>query len=192
MNVTAPAAGLLKPAGVFLGSHGPAYLRHDGPEHVMAFAPTRSGKGVGLVVPTLLTWPGSAVIHDIKGENWQLTAGFRAQHGRVLLFDPTNAKSSAYNPLLEVRRGEWDDATHPNARTRASYLLDNYVPLSDAGVLQLVDEDRGEEEGGHEGARQVGEQDERACPALSGRFARGGWCRAGAGIPLSRCGRSAG
>ena len=66
------------------------------------------GKGVGLVVPSLLTWPGSAIVHDIKGENWQLTAGFRAQHGRVLLFDPTNAKSSAYNPLLEVRRGEWE------------------------------------------------------------------------------------
>jgi type IV secretion system protein VirD4 len=65
-------------------------------------------KGVGLVVPTLLTWPGSAIVHDIKGENWQLTAGFRARHGRVLLFDPTNAKSAAYNPLLEVRRGEWE------------------------------------------------------------------------------------
>jgi hypothetical protein len=70
--------------------------------------PTRSGKGVGLVIPSLLTWPGSAIVHDIKGENWQLTAGFRARHGRVLLFDPTNAKSSAYNPLLEVRRGEWE------------------------------------------------------------------------------------
>jgi type IV secretion system protein VirD4 len=67
------------------------------------------GKGVGLVVPSLLTWPGSAIVHDIKGENWQLTAGFRARHGRVLLFDPTNRKSSAaYNPLLEVRRGEWE------------------------------------------------------------------------------------
>jgi methylmalonyl-CoA epimerase len=40
-----------------------------------------------------------------------------------------------------VRRGEWEDATHPNVRTRASYLLDNYVPLADAGVLQLVDDD---------------------------------------------------
>jgi methylmalonyl-CoA epimerase len=40
-----------------------------------------------------------------------------------------------------VRRGEWEDATHPHARNRASYLRDNYVPLADAGVLQLVDED---------------------------------------------------
>ena len=102
------AAGLLGPDGVVIGKFDHAYLRHDGPEHVLCFAPTRSGKGVGLVVPSLLTWPGSAIVHDIKGENWQLTAGFRARHGRVLLFDPTNASSSAYNPLLEVRRGEWE------------------------------------------------------------------------------------
>ena len=102
------AAGLLSADGVVLGKYTHDYLRHDGPEHVLCFAPTRSGKGVGLVIPTLLTWPGSAIVHDIKGENWQLTAGFRARHGRVLLFDPTNAKSSAYNPLLEVRRGEWE------------------------------------------------------------------------------------
>jgi type IV secretion system protein VirD4 len=101
-------AGLLDPDGVVLGKMERDYLRHDGPEHVLCFAPTRSGKGVGLVVPSLLTWPGSAIVHDIKGENWQLTAGFRAKHGRVLLFDPTNASSSAYNPLLEVRRGEWE------------------------------------------------------------------------------------
>ena len=48
------------------------------------------------------------MVHDIKGENWQLTAGFRAKHGRVLLFDPTNPASAAYNPLLEVRRGAWE------------------------------------------------------------------------------------
>ena len=102
------SAGLLGPDGVVLGRYDRDYLRHDGPEHVLCFAPTRSGKGVGLVVPTLLTWPASAIVHDIKGENWTLTAGFRAKHGRVLLFDPTNAGSSAYNPLLEVRQGEWE------------------------------------------------------------------------------------
>jgi type IV secretion system protein VirD4 len=101
-------AGLLGPDGVMLGRFDGEYLRHDGPEHVLCFAPTRSGKGVGLVVPSLLTWPGSAIVHDIKGENWQLTAGLRARFGRVLLFDPTNAESAAYNPLLEVRRGEWE------------------------------------------------------------------------------------
>ena len=99
-------AGLFDEAGVFLGKLRGSYLRHDGPEHVMAFAPTRSGKGVGLVVPTLLSWTGSAVIHDIKGENWQLTAGWRARFSHVLLFNPTDTRSAKYNPLLEVRRGE--------------------------------------------------------------------------------------
>jgi type IV secretion system protein VirD4 len=102
------AAQLMGQDGVVLGRFGRHYLRHNGPEHVLCFAPTRSGKGVGLVIPTLLTWPGSCVVHDIKGENWNLTSGFRARHGRVLLFDPTNRRSSAYNPLLEVRRGEWE------------------------------------------------------------------------------------
>lgn len=101
-------ASLLGPDGVVLGRYDQNYLRHDGPEHVLCFAPTRSGKGVGLVIPSLLTWPGSAIVHDIKGENWQLTAGFRSKYGRVLLFDPTNRSSAAYNPLLEVRRGEWE------------------------------------------------------------------------------------
>ena len=106
---TAPdvrASGLRGPDGVVLGRFGREYIRHNGPEHILCFAPTRSGKGVGLVVPTLLTWPASCVVHDIKGENYALTSGFRAKYGRVLLFDPTNSKSAAYNPLLEVRRGE--------------------------------------------------------------------------------------
>ncbi|WP_439888288.1 conjugal transfer protein TraG [Pseudomonas sp. MBLB4123] len=98
-------AGLTRPAGVFLDLFNEQYLRHEGPEHVLAFAPTRSGKGVGLVVPTLLAWPASAVIHDIKGENWSLTAGWRARFSHCLLFNPTDASSAAYNPLLEVRRG---------------------------------------------------------------------------------------
>jgi len=99
------AAGLFGRRGVFLGKFGRRYLRHDGPEHIMAFAPTRSGKGVGLVVPTLLGWSGSAIVHDIKGENWQLTAGWRSRFSHCLLFNPTDARSARYNPLLEVRRG---------------------------------------------------------------------------------------
>ncbi|WP_430649312.1 type IV secretory system conjugative DNA transfer family protein [Bradyrhizobium nanningense] len=51
---------------------------------VLCFAPARRGKGVRLVIPSLLTWPGSAIVHDIKGENWQLTAGLcdRRHSGR--------------------------------------------------------------------------------------------------------------
>lgn len=99
------AAGLFGARGVFLGRLGDNYLRHDGPEHVMCFAPTRSGKGVGLVLPTLLSWTSSAVVHDIKGENWQLTAGWRSHFSHCLLFNPTDARSARYNPLLEVRKG---------------------------------------------------------------------------------------
>ncbi|MCH4892355.1 MULTISPECIES: conjugal transfer protein TraG [Sphingomonadales] len=98
-------AGLLADSGVVLGQFQNNYLRHDGAEHVLCFAPTRSGKGVGLVIPTLLTWSGSAIVHDIKGENWDVTAGFRSTFSRTLRFDPTSLESSAYNPLLEVRRG---------------------------------------------------------------------------------------
>ena len=58
-NAEVRGAGLLQPDGVILGRHGRDYLRHNGPEHVLCFAPTRSGKGVGLVVPSLLTWPDS-------------------------------------------------------------------------------------------------------------------------------------
>ena len=99
------AAGLFDSTGVFLGRIEKNYLRHDGPEHVMCFAPTRSGKGVGLVLPTLLSWTSSAVVHDIKGENWHLTAGWRSRFSHCLKFDPTDACSARYNPLLEVRKG---------------------------------------------------------------------------------------
>jgi type IV secretion system protein VirD4 len=71
----------------------------------MAFAPTRSGQGRRPGRAHLLGWTGSAVVHDIKGENWQLTAGWRARFSHCLLFNPTDARSARYNPLLEVRRG---------------------------------------------------------------------------------------
>lgn len=83
------------------------YLRDDGPSHVLAFAPTRSGKGVGLVIPTLLIWPESCVVYDIKGENWAKTAGFRAHSGQVCFkFSPVEMENgSRFNPLAEVRIG---------------------------------------------------------------------------------------
>jgi type IV secretion system protein VirD4 len=80
-------------------------VRHDGPEHVLCFAPTRSGKGVGLVIPTLLSWPHSVLVYDIKKENWVLTAGWRRQFSHVWRFEPTAPDSVRFNPLLEVRRG---------------------------------------------------------------------------------------
>lgn len=84
------------------------YLRHSGPEHVLTYAPTRSGKGVGLVIPTLLSWSESAVITDLKGELWALTAGWRKKHAgnRVLRFEPATAEGGVqWNPLDEIRLG---------------------------------------------------------------------------------------
>ena len=82
------------------------YLKHAGPEHILAFAPTRSGKGVGLVIPTLLGWEESAVIFDIKGENWDRTAGYRVAAGHVCFrFAPVEEHSARFNPLAEVRIG---------------------------------------------------------------------------------------
>ena len=115
------AASLLGEDGAILGRLDRRYLRHDWPEHILCFAPTRSGKGVGLVVPTLLTWSGSVIVHDIKGENWTMTAGWRARFGRVLKFDPTSPDSDAYNPLLEVRRG---DCEVRDVQNIADILLD--------------------------------------------------------------------
>jgi type IV secretion system protein VirD4 len=96
--------------GVYVGAYatagGTRYLRHDGDEHVLAFAPTRSGKGVGLVLPTLLSWPHSVLVHDIKGENYALSAGWRAKElgSTVHRFDPASAAGSArFNPLDGVR-----------------------------------------------------------------------------------------
>lgn len=116
------SANLLHNDGVFLGKFDPkcvpfsgskprknlTYLRHDGPEHVLAYAPTRSGKGVGLVIPTLLTWPESVVVHDLKKENWNITAGIRSKFSHALLFDPTSRDSVCFNPLLEVRPGDYE------------------------------------------------------------------------------------
>src|SRR6476646_2411164 len=108
------ATGLLDAQqGVYVGgwcagrSNRLHYLRHNGPEHVLAFAPTRSGKGVGLVIPTLLAWAESAVVYDIKGENWAKTAGFRSKCGHLCFkFSPVElANGSRFNPLAEVRIG---------------------------------------------------------------------------------------
>jgi len=84
------------------------YLRHNGPEHVLTYAPTRSGKGVGLVVPTLLSWPHSAVITDLKGELWAMTAGWRQKHAKnkVIRHEPAALDGgAAWNALDEIRIG---------------------------------------------------------------------------------------
>ena len=98
---------LRAPTGVLLGSKAGRMLSFGGSEHVLLYAPTRSGKGVGVVIPNLLSWPDSAVVLDIKRENYDATAGFRAAYGqRVHLFDPLAAdgRTARYNPLGHVDR----------------------------------------------------------------------------------------
>ncbi len=123
--------GLLAGKGVIIGQHANLYLRHDGPEHVLCFAPTRSGKGVGLVVPTLLTWPHSAIVHDIKGENWELTAGFRSRFSRTL--HPEGS--------LE-RRNHWEKTSHALLVGAILHVLYAEPDKTLAGVANFLSDPR--------------------------------------------------
>jgi len=98
--------------GLFVGKlRRNKYVRFDGPEHVACYAPTRSGKGVGLVIPNCLLYEASLVCLDVKKENFAATAGIRAKAGqKVILFDPLapDGRTARYNPLSYVRRGTLD------------------------------------------------------------------------------------
>jgi len=104
------------------------YLRHSGPEHVLCYAPTRSGKGVGLVIPTLLSWQQSAVITDLKGELWALTAGWRQKEAKnqVLRFEPASADSGVvrWNPLDEIRFDEASGFNVGDVQNLATLIVD--------------------------------------------------------------------
>ena len=101
-------AGLLDGEGVILGRlggwgpFGGELLTLPGQQGVALSAHPRAGKGVGVVIPNLLTWPGSVVCVDIKKENWTLTAGFRCRAGQSThLFDPLSrtGRTARWNPL---------------------------------------------------------------------------------------------
>lgn len=84
------------------------YLRFTGQQFVLLAAPARSGKGVGIVVPNLLSYPDSVIVLDIKQENFNLTAGFRRAHGHdVYLFNPfaEDGRTHRYNPLSAISDG---------------------------------------------------------------------------------------
>ncbi|MFX6098874.1 type IV secretory system conjugative DNA transfer family protein, partial [Acinetobacter baumannii] len=99
------ASGLMGEDGIIVGQYGGRYLMLGGQQHVLRAAPTRSGKGVGIVIPNLLSWRDSVVVLDIKRENYNLTAGFRKQHGQaVYLFNPVASDFSTHrwNPFTYV------------------------------------------------------------------------------------------
>lgn len=95
------AAGLLKKQGAILGRFKRKFLVYDGYEHVLFYAPTGSGKGVGLVIPNLLFCQDSMIIHDIKGENYEITSGYRKNvlGQEVYILNFASFTSSKYNPL---------------------------------------------------------------------------------------------
>lgn len=94
--------------GIYMGmSH--TYLRDNTNKHLAVIAPTRSGKGVGLIIPTLLGgWSASCIVNDIKSENWAVTAGYRKRMGQMCIkFEPTSSDGSTarWNPLDEIPVG---------------------------------------------------------------------------------------
>lgn len=96
-------AKLRSKKGLMLGRTGANnYLVADDFQHVLLFAPTGSGKGVGFVIPNLLFWENSVICHDIKGENYELASGYRAKIGQKVYFwnpaDP-DGYTHCYNPL---------------------------------------------------------------------------------------------
>lgn len=116
------AGHLLDGRGIILGlTDDGYYLRDDDKTHDFLCAPTRSGKGVGIIIPTLLSWPHSVLVVDVKGENYAFTAGRRKKMGQIILkFDPTSlnyiddkgrystepeAVGVKFNPLDEIRMG---------------------------------------------------------------------------------------
>ena len=95
-------AGLRAKEGLLLGVDSEGYFIAEGFEHALLFAPTGSGKGVSFVIPNLLFWTHSAIVHDIKLENYQLTSGWRKKQGQeVYVWEPANPNgiTHCYNPL---------------------------------------------------------------------------------------------
>ena len=100
-------AGLYGEQGIIVGKVGRRYLIYGGQEFVLLAAPTRSGKGVSLVLPNLLHYRDSVVVLDIKMENFAYSSKFRQQHGQeVYLFNPfgQDQRSHRWNPLDAVPR----------------------------------------------------------------------------------------
>jgi type IV secretion system protein VirD4 len=145
--------------GAFRDNDFDHYLRHNGPEHIFVFAPTRSGKGVGIVIPSLLGWEESTIVYDIKGENWALTSGYRAAPkdkgglGQTCLkFAPVEEDTAHFNPFDLIRFGTdkevadtqnianllLDLGDNPSDR----YFLDEAVSLASGLILHLLYESR--------------------------------------------------
>jgi type IV secretion system protein VirD4 len=121
----ARAAGLFSAGGigVVLGKwmRGGRFLSYQGPEHHLITGASRAGKGVGHVIPTLLSWPHSVLVYDPKEECYDITAAFRRRFSYSFYVNFTRRDSACFNPLFEVRRGATEIADVQNI---ASILVD--------------------------------------------------------------------
>lgn len=129
------------------------YLRHSGPEHILMIAPTRSGKGVSVVIPSLLTWKESMVVTDLKGELWACTSGWRKRSAKnkVLKFEPASRDSVHWNPLDSIRLGpnEVGDAQNianlivdPDGKGLEDHWAKTAFALMTAVILFILHEDK--------------------------------------------------
>ena len=159
----AQGAKLFEEEGLILGKFGGKYLLMNEPKFAMLIAPTRSGKGVGTIIPNLLNWNQSVIAVDIKGENFEVTSGFRAKHGQeVYKFAPFDEDFQTHcsNPLSYVSRdprfmvGElqsagymlypkkdgdgafWNDAARNLFVAIALYCIESDIPLTIGEVLR--------------------------------------------------------
>jgi type IV secretion system protein VirD4 len=101
------ADGLFGEGGIIIGRMAGRFVMLSGQVHVLLAAPTRQGKGVGIVIPNLLNYSDSVVVLDIKLSNFQITSLFRQKHGqKVFLFNPFDeeGRTHRWNPMDAIRR----------------------------------------------------------------------------------------
>lgn len=115
--------------GIIVGKDKKGLLIFGGQEFASVGAPTRSGKGVGIVIPNLLTWENSLVVLDVKQECFQITSKYRKQEmgQNVFLFDPFSFNTHRYNPL------EYLDFTKPDIELQIQALANSLYPAGKGG-----------------------------------------------------------
>ncbi len=134
-------------------------LRYNGPAHLLTLAPTRSGKGVGAILPNLLTADRSIICIDPKGENTRITHSARSAFGAVHVLDPfgiSGHPSAAYNPISFLDAHSLDlveDATtladalvyDPPGQSREAHWNDEAKALIAGVIMFAVCHDKPEE-----------------------------------------------